>query len=68
MAEAVTEVERAIHLDLKQLKQKDKQAVSALINTGKVVSLRRTELLDPDYGKKLYEHEIHEIRKIQKKA
>lgn len=68
MAEAVTEIERGIHLDLKQLKQKDKQAVGALINAGKVISLRRTEVLDPDYGKRLYEYELEQIRQAQKKA
>lgn len=68
MSEAITEVERGIHLDLKQLKQKDKQAVGALINAGKVISLRRTEVLDADYGKRLYEFEVDQIRKAQKKA
>ena len=68
MAEAVTEIERGVHLDLKQLKQKDKAAVGALINAGKVISLRRTEISDPNYGKMLYQHEIDEIRKAQKKA
>ena len=38
MNEATTEVERAIHLDLKQLRQADRKAINALLNAGRVVS------------------------------